>query len=892
TADGYIERVRTDESERGSLFRDLLIHVTAFFRDPDYFEVLGTEVVKPLLAGATDDIRVWVAGCSTGEEAYSLAMLFAEAADDASRRPAVHVFATDISDDMLRIAREGRYPSAALLDIPERYRERYTIGLHGQFQISPRIRDMVRFSAHSVIKDPPFSHLDLISCRNLLIYMGDEIQTSVVPLFHRALKPGGHLFLGPSEGLSQHEKLFSTVHQKGRLFRRLDVKTSYGTALPMTRVRRSPPHHQTGPSSVEEHPTRERLDLFSSTLLKRYAPAGVLLDTDGDVLTSQGELAKFFRPVPGLQERHVSQLARSDVRKALIPLLREASNANERRAKRDVEVSSEFGSQTVDLVVDPLGDGTTMVVFIEVDGFRQQLDRFYSDTDGNDDRVRDLEEELRLVRFRLRGTVEELETANEELKSSNEEIMSMNEELQSANEELSTVNEELKSKIDEIAFANDDLSNFLGSAQLPLIIVDQNLCIRTFTQEAVQILPLVPADTGRPLMDVAALVEGVDLVAEARKILAGGATLEAPVTSKNGAQTFLARIMPYTNSEHKIAGVTMTFTDITRMTQLEHDLRHKSDRLELALSFGNMGVWEYNTETGMAILDRVEADLFGLEADEPLHIERFMERVHPDDRQLVLDNLQTAVDTDTLYNSEFRIVRDDGEVRLMKGVGKSDNVGDRMVGLNFDITEEDRVKREKDLLFEEMNHRVKNLFAVISSVVTQSARKSETTTTLAESLRGRILALSRAHAYTLDRESSDKPVLLYDLLTVVLGSHVTDHDVVLEGPDVLVTAQMATPLGLILHELATNSCKYGALRADDGRIALGWTNGSGTLDISWSERGGPNIAQPPSDNGFGSRLIDGSVAQLGGRIERDWNPAGLTVRMSFRIDDEGAVDDR
>ncbi len=463
----YVRRLRSDERECDALFQDLLINVTQFFRDPEMFRLLEEKAIRPLVEASMPGvpIRAWVPGCSSGEEAYTVAMLFAEAATAMDKRPVVQIFATDIDPQMLNMAREARYPLTAMKDIPDDLRERYVIGLDGKFQIAPRIRDMVQFSAHSVIKDPPFSRLDLVSCRNMLIYMGDEIQATFIPLMHYALKPGGTLFLGPSEGIGRHEQLFEPVDQVSRIFRRKEGQASYpiGFANAQVALRaRTPTLTTRRPTSFadsgEKSPATERI-------LERYAHASLVLDDHGNILSTNGKLSKFLEFPDSHSTMHAVSLARPGLAEALGPMLRRAVSEGKRMAARGVEVRSEFGSQAIDLVVDPLSDGTLLAVFVEAGAFQAEVADDFVDDSAPDDRFHDLEEELRHTRFRLHTTVQELEVANEELRSSNEESMSMNEELQSANEELSTLNEELKSKVDELSLANDDITNFMASTE-------------------------------------------------------------------------------------------------------------------------------------------------------------------------------------------------------------------------------------------------------------------------------------------------------------------------------------------------------------------------------------------------------------------------------------------
>ena len=886
-AGDYIARVKGDSEECTALFRDLLIHVTSFFRDPEHFELLEEKVVRPLVESGQDEIRVWVAGCSTGEEAYSLAMLFANATRLSKNKPLIQIFASDISEDMLKIAREARYPSAALLDIPEHLRELYTIGLHGQFQIGPRIRDMVRFSAHSLTKDPPFSRLDLVSCRNLLIYLGNEVQKKIFPVLHYAIKPGGTLFLGPSESVTQRNDLFTPLDQKARIFRRNEGAAVYPLTMPLAgghRLSKSPRPSVT--STVEDFPGRQQQDVFSRTLIDKYAPASVQINADGEIVASYGDLAKYLQIQPSTAPSHLVRSARQGLREAMGPLLRAVAEGGQRQALRDIEVRSEFGTQTIDLVAEPLNDGTTMVVLINVDDFRQQLVDDYAEPEMLGDHASELEEELRSTRFQLRSTVEELETANEELKSSNEEMMSMNEELQSANEELSTVNEELKTKVDEMAVLNADLENFLSSARLPLVIVDENFSIRTFTNEIAGIMPLVESDRGRPLKDVQSNLAEFDFVKEAKDVMVSGIPSETKVETLDRSMSYLARVLPYQAADGSIVGATMTFANITKLTKLQDELAEKGERLSLALSFGQMGVWEYDPETGIAELDDIEADLLDLPRGQTFPVAKIMERIHPDDVERVQASMDRAEREQALYNEQFRIRHDSGEYRLLRGLGRVEK-GGKMLGLNFDITEEEQVKADKELLFLEMNHRVKNLFAIVRSIIGQSSKQATSVEDFAAQLRQQVLTLSRAHAYTLNQEADDSDLRLFELLETILKPHDAHDGVSVEGDDISIAASDVTSLGLIFHELATNSCKYGALSSPDGKVDITVEKAGENTQIVWRERGGPRLDRKPNPEGFGTKLVDGSVQQIGGTVERQWNPDGLEMSITLPTERPG-----
>ena len=369
----YLARIRADKSECDALFRDLLINVTRFFRDAEMFEVLRERAIEPLLRNRDPDadIRVWVPGCSSGEEAYSIAMLFAEAARRLGLPLAVQIFATDIDERMLQIAREASYPAAALADIPGALRERYVVPHAERFTIASEIRDLIRFSSHSLVKDPPFSRIDLLSCRNLLIYFDDRLQQSVLPLFHYAVRPGGYLFLGPSESVSRFEQLFPPIDQHARLFERPPGSPKYPIDLPgharRSEARRADDGRKAAPVADEMAAARR--------VLERYAPPSMVLNEDGAIIAAYGRLSRYFDfPVTRTGGTSAITLARPGLRDVIGPLLRQTRDARKRVVVRDVEVVSEYGVQQIELVCDPLPDATMLLVLRDAGAFRPSSD--------------------------------------------------------------------------------------------------------------------------------------------------------------------------------------------------------------------------------------------------------------------------------------------------------------------------------------------------------------------------------------------------------------------------------------------------------------------------------------------------------------------------------------
>lgn len=874
----YLARIRSDEVECEALLRDLLINVTAFFRDRPLFDTLLEEALLPILKGSSsaDEIRIWVPGCSSGEEAYTIAMLIDSTLDEVRGRPTVTIFATDIDEQMVRRARQAEYPSSAIADIPEAFRERYTIGKDGQFVISPRLRDMVRFSVHSLIKDPPFSRLSLISCRNLLIYMGDSLQQDLMPIFHYSLREGGYLFLGPSESLSRRTDLFSPVHTKARLYQRRPGDVRYPFQLP-GRVKVRAKQRSLEAVTTRSDTESSVQESHTTAILERYAPASVVVDREDDLVSSTGDIGKYFLFYPGDRQSQVSKLARPGLREHLTTALRQVRAEGRRAVLKDLTVRSADGTQTVSVAVEPLGESRCLVVFLQSEPFRAGVDDDVVQPVDDEDRLVLLEDELRLTRYRLRGAVEELESANEELKSSNEEMMSMNEELQSANEELTTVNDELNSKVDELASINAEFADFLRCARVAILFVDEALRVRTFTDEARVLFSSLQLDRTRTLSDVSAMIDDPDLVVDVRQCLQGGGEVERPVRLRDDPEhrLFLLRIQAFDSDVGRV-GAIVTLSDVTRVTHLEADLDAKSSRLAMALEAGRMGVWEYFPDTGAVTSNDTLAELFDLEPPGPGTMAGFVEHIVEADRERVTGALHEAVAQGSDIDLEFRIADDDDQERTLKSTGHvlSTTGGARtLVGITRDITLERRSQDAQKLMTREINHRVKNLFAVIASLVSLEARSAADVSALAKTLRDRIFTLARAHDVS-RRQEGVTSVELGALLREVMAPYAVQVD--LQGSDVRVRADTVTSIGLVFHELATNSVKYGALGADEGRVSITWaTTGQGGR-ITWVEEGGPP-ARLENVDGFGSRLLEMSARQLGGSVEREFQPQGMRL---------------
>ncbi|WP_435167097.1 CheR family methyltransferase [Falsirhodobacter sp. 1013] len=868
TGRAYLARVKKDRNECDALFRDLLINVTRFFRDPEAFEVLRRHALEPLLDARAPDgeLRVWVAGCSSGEEAYSIAMLLADMMRQRGEPFAVQIFATDIDDQMLQIARDGQYPLSSIINIPPDLRERYTTPHTDHFTINAEIRDAIRFSHHSLVKDPPFSRVDLVSCRNLLIYFDDKLQQAVLPLFHYAIRPDGFLFLGPSESIGRFEHLFPAIDQPSRLFQRSPGAPTYPIDLPGNY--RGARTQGTSPQDTTDRRGTFHEDVARRRLLERYAPASMVLDQDAGILAAYGRLGPFFDfPVTRTGGSSAITLARPGLRKIIGPLLRQARDGKRRSVARDVEVATEFGTQPVNVICDPLPDGTTLLVINAAGAFLPDRSHDLNELQHSDDNLDALEEELRLTRHRLRSAVEELETANEELKSSNEEMMSMNEELQSTNEELATVNDELKTKVDQLTVANSDLRNFFASTDLAVVVLDGNLNIRSYTEAARSIFPLQPADQGRPLADVSHRLSDDGFLEDARAITEGAAGRLRRVQNRLVAQTFSLRTMPYRLQNGTMDGVTLVFTDISETQDLERHLAEARDWRDLAVKAAGIGVWEYLDDGKRFIFDEAAQDL--LTAPAEAHIDDVLDRVVlTEDHAVVRELLEDSAATGRDLEINFRIHGPEDTVRWVKALGRSIPGSDpvRLVGVSVDMTAEHALADTRDLLVREMNHRVKNLFAIIGSMIMGASKSQSDVREFALSIRERISALGRAHSLAMPNQTG-KAIDLAAVVRATIEPYKDHAAIRIEGPPVRVQPGCLSPLSLMLHEWATNAAKYGAFRTSEGQLDVSWSHKDDGIQFLWQETF-EATGLGTGKAGFGTRLVEMSVLQLGGHCEQ------------------------
>lgn len=585
----YARYLKDHPPEISSLFKELLINVTNFFRDPEAFITLKRDILPTLLVNKPDDyiFRVWVAGCATGEEAYSIAMVLSELMDENHYNFRVQLYSTDLADDAISSARTGFYPPNITLDVsPERLR-RFFIKEDGGFRVKKEIREMVVFAIHNVIKDPPFTKLDLLSCRNLMIYLESELQNRLIPAFHYALKPGGVLFLSPSEGIGNYTELFIPLNRKWKIYSAIPSIASTRAILSNKLSWSTEPTHKAPEDIIKSAKEINLAELTRRTLLQLYAPASVVTDLKGHILYVYGETGKYLRPAPGQATLNMIDMAREglqlELRSAILAASQDTPTLN-----RELSVKTNGDFHPVSLSVRTLSNPNAqqnhlLVSFQDVTHPISAKPTPHPKRSSKPDEQRHIEElkcELAYTKETLQATIEEQYASNEELKCTNEEMQSTNEELQSTNEELETakeelqsineelltVNAELQAKIVQLADMQNDMKNLLDNIHIGTIFLDQQLIIRRFTREATQIYRLVASDVGRALNDIRPELEDEDLLDAAHAVLDNLIPIEREVKTLSG-NWYMARIQPYRTMENMIDGVVLTFTNITEHTR-------------------------------------------------------------------------------------------------------------------------------------------------------------------------------------------------------------------------------------------------------------------------------------------------------------------------------------
>ncbi|HVA14995.1 MAG TPA: chemotaxis protein CheB [Stellaceae bacterium] len=896
--DDYLTRLAKDRDETAALVKDLLIHVTAFFRDREAWDALDRDVIAPLVDNAArgQAIRVWVPACSTGEEAYTIAMLLTERSAAANKDLTVKIFATDAMEQHLGAARKATFPGSMVESLPEERLARFFEKLDDNwYRVRPALRETVLFAPQNLLKDPPYSRMDLVSCRNLLIYLKPAAQDKVLSLAHFALREGGYLFLGNAETVGQRDHLFTSVSKRWRIYRRIGPARSTAIDFASWPTRDEPP----GRSTVQPRPA----DVALKSLAERFGPASVLIDRNYRALHFHGLTEDYLTQPDGSPTLDLLALARDGLRLTIRNAVRRTLDE-----KSDVTLRAEIKhgarDESVLVTASPVGDGMVMVSFARDLKTAPRTSPQSPPVAGASPPGRDLEGELKDSREEMRVTIQQFEATNEELTAANEEVTSINEELQatneelesskeelqSLNEELSTVNAQLDRKIGELAATGDDLENLLISGEVATIFLDTEMRIKWFSPAIQTLFNLIDQDIGRPIGNFSQKFAGGKILEKVQAAIARLIKSEEEVSTEDGRH-YLLRVLPYHTRDHRIAGAVATFIDITVLKNAQDKIAEARDYAEAIV------------ETVRDPLLVLTADLRARSANPAFYATFGLDRSKIAGRlvyelgsgewniaplRLLLEEMIPAQDQINDFEVELVLPPSDPRYFLLNA-RRIDGGGGRpeLILLAMDdITERKTSTRHQEMLVGELSHRVQNMLTIVQSIAHQTRRHSATPAAFDEAFQGRLRALANANDAVI--AGSWKSVRLGGIVERALAPFGEPGQVVLEdGLDVDLRPQASLSVAMILHEMATNAVKYGALSVPVGKVAVAWRIAADgpeqRVTLAWTESGGPSVAAP-SHRGQGTRFIERSIAyELRGKATIRFEREGVCIELSFPL---------
>ncbi len=599
----YFRLLQENPGEIDSLFKDLLIGVTNFFRDPESFNILKKFLLELVMSKPDNDkIRIWVPGCSTGEEAYSIAILLRECLTETKKNLNVQIFGTDIDIASIDKARTGIFSGIESDVGAERLKAFFTKDKY-LYRIKKEIRDMLVFAPQSIIKDPPFTKLDLISCRNLLIYFNSELQKKVIPIFHYSLLPGGILFLGSSETIGGYVDLFSMLDKKCKFYKKRESTDSVQPFIEFPISYSTRRNDETFPKTAE---IKNVPQVAEKIILQNYSPDCAIVSGSGDIIYIHGRTGKYLELIHGEAKMNIFEMAREGLKQELPALIRKALSGGKPLISEGIRVKPNGRTYIINLTIKPIKEpaemrGYLLLIFEEIkpETKVRQSKKLHSDK-KSEKIIKELERELKNSKEGLRSTIEELETSYEELKSTNEEMQSTNEEMQSSNEEmvtskeelqslneeLITVNTEMQNKNDELSIINDDMKNLLNSIDIPTIFLDNNLLIKRFTENTTKILNLITSDIGRPISDMTTNLRYEKFIQDAKEVLKTLISKETELQTNDGTW-YQMRIRPYRTTSNTIDGLVVTFTNIHNLKTAYQEISKLNQEIQLAREYSD-----------------------------------------------------------------------------------------------------------------------------------------------------------------------------------------------------------------------------------------------------------------------------------------------------------------
>lgn len=701
TLEQYVKFLSESEKEQGILYRELLIGVTRFFRDPEAFDLIEEKVLPAIFQPEKKVIRIWSAGCSTGEEAYTLAILCREYMDQHRFDGEVKIFATDIDRQSLESAGQGFYLDSMVADVSPTRLSRFFSRRENGYQINESIRKMVIFATHNLLRDPPFSKQDLIICRNLFIYLKPEMQNRILSVFYHALNSEAFFLMGSSESIGDLQDAFQVIDTKWKLYRQ---KPGFNPPLFANLPMQRPQRNETDPSL----PLRLRVG-DSTRLLDQvvsvFAPPSILIDENNNIVHVFNDVNRYVQLRPGRFSQHLFNLLPQDLNLIVNSLLRRLKESAKEVVYEDIPALIEGAQERIDLegrVIDEGRNRYVLLTFrpVQRDNGESSPKRVSVAADGQmQERLAEIERELQFTKESLQAAIEELETSNEELQSSNEELIASNEELQSTNEELQSVNEELytvnaeyQDKIEEMIRLNNDINNLLNNTEVAALYLDRHLCIRKFTPSLMRITNIRESDIGRPLYHLTVSDVYAQLLDDINQVVKDLHVIEKEVVTVNGHPQLL-RIVPYRTEDNAVDGVLVTFIDLSGIKRETQRADIAVQRLQRAMEMGQMAWWEWDVTTGIVTADPKKATMLGYSVKEfPTNVYDICALIHPADYERAMQAMRDHLSGETpLYQVTYRIRTKEGAYRwytdrggivARNGQGKPTHV----TGIVLDVT--------------------------------------------------------------------------------------------------------------------------------------------------------------------------------------------------------------